>query len=113
MHAVAEHSAPLLLRLIPLQSASLASQDARWFPIDGTLYGNEFAPRGSMGQRPGHVAHVACLIEPGMPHRVTGISEIDEHEPAFCYALPRKGRVLLLQRWPAQHEFNHCDQRNA
>ena len=31
------------------------SQDARWFPIDGALHGNEFVLRGSMGQRSGQI----------------------------------------------------------
>jgi hypothetical protein len=51
--------------------------------IDGLLYGNEFAPCSSMGQRSGQVIRVARLIEANVPHHVTRVPEIDEHEAAF------------------------------
>jgi hypothetical protein len=50
------------------------------------LYGNEFALCGSMGQRSWYIVRVACLIKANVPHGVTRVPEIDEHEPAFCHA---------------------------
>jgi hypothetical protein len=57
MPVVAEPLAQLLLRLKHLWR----SQDARRLPIDGALYRNKVALRGSMGQRWGHVVSVARL----------------------------------------------------
>ena len=71
----------ILLQLVPLAvSGCLALPSPR-----GLLQGNEVALRNSMGQRSGQVVRVACLIEANMPHRVSRIPEIDEHEPAFCH----------------------------
>jgi hypothetical protein len=38
-------------------------KDARRLPIDGALYGNEFALRGSTGERSGHIVRAAELIK--------------------------------------------------
>ena len=95
MHDVAEPSAPLL------PSGGLSAWRR---PPGRSLYGNEFALRGSMGKSPRHIVRVACLIKANMPQRVTRVPEIYEHEAAFCHAPPTRSNLSLESQLLPPHD---------
>ena len=85
MGGVAEPSAPPLLQLILLQLVPLAVSGCSALPSPGAAQRQRVALRSSMGQRSGHIVRVARLIKANVPHHVTRVPEVDEHEPAFCH----------------------------
>jgi len=95
MHDVAEPSAPLL------PSGGLSAWRR---PPGRSLYGNEFALRGSMGKSPRHIVRVARLIKANMPQRVTRVPEIYEHEAAFCHAPPTRSNLSLESQLLPPHD---------
>src|SRR6516165_5197377 len=91
MHGVAEPSAPLLPRPVPIQSIPPAASGYSAASNRPVALRNEFALRGSMGQSPRQIVRVARLIKANMPQRVTRVSEVYKHEAAFCHASPSGG----------------------
>ena len=55
----------------------------------------QFALHGGMGQCSEHIVRVARLIKANVPHHVTRVPEIDEHEAAYCHGPFRVAQGIL------------------
>ena len=103
MRVVAEPSAQLLLRLIPLQSAPLAVSGCSAAPNRRGAVPQQ--GRASQQHGPALGAYRKCypLIKADVPQRVTRVPEVDEYKPAYCHA-----HVLSLGVAEGGYCFRSC-----